>query len=126
MSDYCICKDCGCKHLVWEKSCPYCRRIAELEAEVARLGKVYLEGAEQTRRVLAKEVAENTKLKQLAAPLTMALYREMSERHTAICVENAKLREAVTALAKIAPQNNARAAVLKKLEAGNDTTTNTT
>ena len=31
MSDYCICKDCGCKHLVWEKSCPYCRRIAELE-----------------------------------------------------------------------------------------------
>ena len=33
MSDYCVCKDCGCKHLVWEKSCPYCRRIAELEAE---------------------------------------------------------------------------------------------
>ena len=72
-------------------------RIAELEAEVARLGKVYLAGSEQTRRVLAKEVAENK-----------------------------RLREAVTALAKIAPQNNARAAVLKKLEAGNDTTTNTT
>ena len=33
MSDYCVCKDCGCKHLVWENSCPYCRRIAELEAE---------------------------------------------------------------------------------------------
>ena len=33
MSDYCVCQDCGCKHLVWEKSCPYCRRIAELEAE---------------------------------------------------------------------------------------------
>ena len=72
------------------------KRIRELEAEVARLGKVYLEGSEQTRRVLAKEVAENK-----------------------------RLREAVTALAKIAPQNNARAAVLKKLEAGNDTTTNT-
>ena len=39
MSDYCVCKDCGCKHLVWEKSCPYCRRIAELEAEVAELEK---------------------------------------------------------------------------------------
>ena len=37
MSDYCVCKACGCKHLVWEKSCPYCRRIAELEAEHERL-----------------------------------------------------------------------------------------
>ena len=34
MSDYCVCKDCGCKHLVWEKSCPYCRRIKELDREL--------------------------------------------------------------------------------------------
>ena len=34
MSDYCVCKDCGCKHLVWEKSCPYCRRIKELDKEL--------------------------------------------------------------------------------------------
>ena len=65
--------------------------IEELKAEVDRLGKVYLLGAEQTRRVLAKEVAENR-----------------------------RLREAVTALAKIAPQNNARAAILAALEAGNE------
>ena len=34
MSDYCVCADCGCKHLVWEKSCPYCRRIKELDKEL--------------------------------------------------------------------------------------------
>jgi len=37
MSDYCVCTDCGCKHLVWEKLCPYCKRIKELETENANL-----------------------------------------------------------------------------------------
>ena len=41
MSDYCICEQCGCKHLVWEKSCPYCRRIAELEEKVAYYKKAH-------------------------------------------------------------------------------------
>ena len=34
MSDYGVCEGCGCKHLVWETSCPYCRRIKELDAEL--------------------------------------------------------------------------------------------
>ena len=34
MSDYCVCTDCGCKHLVWERLCPYCKRIAELEDKI--------------------------------------------------------------------------------------------
>ena len=46
MSDYCICKECGCKHLVWEKSCPYCRRIKELQAKYDAL-----------REALTKEIA---------------------------------------------------------------------
>ena len=40
MSDYCICKDCGCKHLVWEKSCPYCRRITELETILREIANI--------------------------------------------------------------------------------------
>jgi len=40
MSDYCVCPDCGCKHLVWEKSCPYCKRIEKLEAENKMLRKL--------------------------------------------------------------------------------------
>jgi len=39
-------------------------RTAELEAEVDRLEKVYEAGAEQTQRVLAKEVAENKRLRE--------------------------------------------------------------
>ena len=37
MSDYCVCGECGCKHLVWEKDCPYCRRIKELEQQLVEL-----------------------------------------------------------------------------------------
>ena len=48
MSDYCVCKDCGCKHLVWENSCPYCRRIAELEAE----NKDLLAACEQKQEII--------------------------------------------------------------------------
>ena len=45
MSDYCICKECGCKHLVWEKSCPYCRRIKELQAKYDALEALLIEVA---------------------------------------------------------------------------------
>ena len=51
MSDYCVCNYCGCKHLVWEKSCPYCRRIKELDKE--------LDIASNTIAKLEKQVAEH-------------------------------------------------------------------
>jgi hypothetical protein len=38
---------------------------------------------------------ENARLKSLAEPLTIALYNEMSERHTVVCKENAKLQKAL-------------------------------
>lgn len=44
------------------------------------------------RERIAELEAENAKLKQLAEPLTIALYKEMSKRHTEVCKENAKLK----------------------------------
>ena len=62
MSDYCVCNYCGCKHLVWEKSCPYCRRISELEAGNDQMKAREL-GYIQSLRELE---AENARLKILA------------------------------------------------------------
>jgi dihydrodipicolinate synthase/N-acetylneuraminate lyase len=36
--------------------------------------------------------AENQRLEAIADPLTKALYREMSERHTKVCEENKRLK----------------------------------
>lgn len=42
-------------------------------------------------------------LRQLADPLTKALYKEMSERHTAICLENKALRDMLKRYRKETP-----------------------
>jgi len=44
-------------------------KITKLEAEVDNLNEIYEAGAEQLKRVLAKEVAENQRLRELVTDL---------------------------------------------------------
>ena len=93
MSDYCICKDCGCKHLVWEKSCPYCRRTAELEAKIERMSA---RGIEQLLFDNAELEAENKALLNALEKMTAdrdewqeasELWREDSNKYMKALVE---------------------------------------
>ena len=75
------------------------QRIAELEATIAELEKEQQELVYDCRdyRIKSEKLeATIAEYKQLADPLTKALYKEMSERHTAVCLENKELREAAT------------------------------
>ena len=113
MSDYCVCKDCGCKHLVWEKSCPYCRRIAELEAE----NKVLLSSdrvkeleaeLKATRGLCVSDTAEAGQLAR------------MKMQNDQLKAENAKLRvgvmaEAVAISNLTAPSDTALRSVATRL-----------
>jgi hypothetical protein len=88
--------DAGCP----EHTCLSCANdlVFNLRAENAKLvieSTDYKSSMEYWVEEYNKKNSENAKLKSLAEPLTIALYNEMSERHTVVCKEKAKLRKAL-------------------------------
>jgi len=82
-----------CRHGEIGAVCYLCKvlKIEELEAEVRDKVEGMLERGAEIRE-LRKQLAE---LKILAEPLTKELYKEMSERHEAMSLQLAALREAL-------------------------------